>query len=1175
MKSQLNIDNYNSIKGYLLNSKALQKDISAIKRRIRLDQVPEIVKFIYSVKKINANIYDPFPSNVSLLTVSAPLATVDLEKELLWTASYLKCHYQKLNIFINLSESFNKHILHGNYDECEHILNEIEQHFGYSYWYIKNKIAFLQASKGLEPQKSFSAYVRLKSNRNSATYLFAHYISYRNEPSTSYFAHRKYVEDILQKNIRDSLLHPFFKYHFAANHILGAADLSILLNVSNSVSVIDSYEALMYAVKSIIASFNSNLSLDIPYELKSKTLPNLLSDLASVVKSSALDILNNKLFEDKQQLLPSQIAYIHNQFDLAINFAKSEFYENANNIGSLVTVSRILERPNAPVDLINSIFPKKGIALEIIKRLSSLLKVDDDFENSLIYLLNLTVNYYTYAWADGLLGYIVNIISNETTDEDIYLAHYGATALQTEDLYRFWFFLKPKSKKDFYNNIANNKFINIQNSLDTLLRQKNDQTSQVDINELTFANTLKSFVSNKNSIGLTLCHRLLESEDGFIKYSAMRMYCQLLLRSKKFDECIDFVVTKYIDNNRVLAFLPIEKIVKELEAIKFTTSDPLSQSILLDIYKLISDNRLERRKKYAYEDFLKSNGVKRASELNDSLDEYPINKIIYFLKEICNENMFSKSIAFRSSQEVVRERLLVCKLLIQCDPSNTEVYQNEIKDIQRKIMIRKRVKEIEKSKIYVNSNQLKLVVSKQIKDKFARYISLIKEGIDSEYFANIETKMRDTYSKLPKDLDGASFSESILSLDLPENETYALFESMIVDLRDLFVSNTEYGLDGYLSTRIRHGTLSSQTRSVLELNNLITQRVKSTNGFVYQNNDYWPNELSINDSVVILQMEKTLSEFSQTFDSLLEKILGEWVQIKKGPDDKGMFNFSLGKQGMIILSSEVTANTSFDDFLEAIFKQFYLVLEDALDKFRERISSEIKPSINDMFDHLLKQVNSISNIPNIAVLNTAISRTRSEVQVAIDRVTEWFRLSKEFANEPFTVDDSINISIDSITTLYPDFKANLDVAEEVTCLFVNGQYLANYVDIFFIIFENIIKHSGYYGQSKADIFIFIKNNNIVVNIENAIASLELSIKSKRKLNQIKDYIDKNISQEYVNLEGGSGFFKIQKILQYDIADDINNGIPYFSFGADSQKFFVQINFPFDSKQFVKHEDIDR
>jgi hypothetical protein len=93
---------------------------------------------------------------------------------------------------------------------------------------------------------------------------------------------------------------------------------------------------------------------------------------------------------------------------------------------------------------------------------------------------------------------------------------------------------------------------------------------------------------------------------------------------------------------------------------------------------------------------------------------------------------------------------------------------------------------------------------------------------------------------------------SLMALSLPKNEMDDLFQAMIINLRDEFISSAEHGLDGYLSVRIRHGTLVSQLRSPLEAANLITKKHSETGA--YYSNEHWKKKLVLFSELIRLNL---------------------------------------------------------------------------------------------------------------------------------------------------------------------------------------------------------------------------------------------------------------------------------------------------------------------------------
>ena len=62
-----------------------------------------------------------------------------------------------------------------------------------------------------------------------------------------------------------------------------------------------------------------------------------------------------------------------------------------------------------------------------------------------------------------------------------------------------------------------------------------------------------------------------------------------------------------------------------------------------------------------------------------------------------------------------------------------------------------------------------------------------------------------------------------------------LFTEIVTTIRNEFVSSGEYGLDGYLSLNIRHGTLAGQLRAPLAKYNLLaTYKIETDTYDIHQ-----------------------------------------------------------------------------------------------------------------------------------------------------------------------------------------------------------------------------------------------------------------------------------------------------------------------------------------------------
>ncbi|MCA1386755.1 hypothetical protein I6F34_38995, partial [Bradyrhizobium sp. BRP05] len=172
--------------------------------------------------------------------------------------------------------------------------------------------------------------------------------------------------------------------------------------------------------------------------------------------------------------------------------------------------------------------------------------------------------------------------------------------------------------------------------------------------------------------------------------------------------------------------------------------------------------------------------------------------------------------------------------------------------------------------------------------------------------------------------------------------------NVLNEILDFFLSNNEYGLDTYLSTRIRHGTLQGQLRSPFQKNNLITTR-KSDKSDEYIANDIMLKRINGNAKSI----NKIFSDFSYKIDSLIEDVKKNWMQIKiNGKNPQGMFDFD----DLDLSFEELYSNVSSESSPKIIFELIIQHLWDETEKSLERIRERLKKELCDQFIELLTKL---------------------------------------------------------------------------------------------------------------------------------------------------------------------------------------------------------------------------
>lgn len=107
-----------------------------------------------------------------------------------------------------------------------------------------------------------------------------------------------------------------------------------------------------------------------------------------------------------------------------------------------------------------------------------------------------------------------------------------------------------------------------------------------------------------------------------------------------------------------------------------------------------------------------------------------------------------------------------------------------------------------------------------------------------------------------------------------------------------------------------------------------------------------------------------------------------------------------------------------------------------------------------------------------------------------------------------------------------------------------------------MIFENIVRHSGLADPFRAHVQIAHEDDSIRCRIENDIAPERITPAILGRVESIKRALDNSQHMSSISSEGGTGFFKISKILTHDVR---LSQMPRFGF-VDTNRFFVELTF---------------
>ncbi|WP_147443172.1 hypothetical protein [Corallococcus sp. AB011P] len=1100
--------------------------------------------------------HTPFPTALSELKTHPGLDVLHPAREIAWMAAYCHAHAKALSIFAGKSLVYQKYVLCGEYAEAARVLSEIERSLGQSIWLIKNRVALFQLMGGLEKQKEYVKQVIKGSPREGVASFVAYQVSQGNEETVTPIGFMRRQRKMLAKHFPQEL-GVYLTYHIAPEGRLELTDVAHILRNEQSGTIIDGYEAL---VATITASVNSG------HEALGPACKSAIQMLAACVDDARLLTIRKAIFGDSAGSDEGNVAVdeahrllLRGNYVESLRISMDGLRNDPSNPALLVLAAQASasEGPTGQDAGEGDNSQDGPLWRKIVEKLKLILSRTEDVEEATNSLLRWSLNFHGHAWANAIAEFVGRERSPEPGARLMHAAQYALAFGVSE----------PGAALPGMDSGLRHAFL--QRYLD---RPDGDELRiyAEALSGGTIPAALADGFCQEQFALLRAEHHLLASRfvdalaasagigepsstDRMYDRYRLRIQCGVLLRLGRIDECIELMGATFAYDYTMYDMLPLRDAAEAINGgVRQRLRSRLALAIVYDMYYEFVSRDLKKYIVFAYEDFLTAHGVARPSELSGFLDRFDYDQIEYFLANVCIESVMGKSIVFKGSREVTEERIAVCRLLLDMKSSQADELQAEIRELLGGLMVRRRLRDVEQRKIYVDLAGVVRTAETRLREDFNRYAAFLKHGVGT---ARLTTAAALAESKDKVKLVDA---EGQARLSLPSNEAMDILGSIVARLRDEYVSSSAHGLDGYLSVRIRHGTLSGHLRSPVEAQKLITPWDEASGE--YRPNEAWAAKFSGSTKGVREHIEARLGRFSRDFDEIVRMMLNEWIRVRRVPEDKGLFNFVFYETDAVGLAQLVGLNVGFVELVNAIFAMFGRRLEHSLKVVREAIERIAKSKVNDLLAELQSEISQIRGELDPRAFNdfsNAISAARTGVQVAFDRVVEWFRVSAATAQDPFSIEDAVRVSVESVRTATRVVNARISLNGTERRRLLQGILLPAFVDLFFIVFDNIVKHSATSSPHEANIQITYGDEKIHCLVESPIGAAAMAAPLRTRVEDIRTSMRESSNLAAVSREGGTGLLKIRKILTHDLQLP-----PVLDFGfREDRVFFVSFSIP--------------
>ncbi|MBD5772660.1 hypothetical protein [Marinomonas colpomeniae] len=636
---------------------------------------------------------------------------------------------------------------------------------------------------------------------------------------------------------------------------------------------------------------------------------------------------------------------------------------------------------------------------------------------------------------------------------------------------------------------------------------------------------------------------LVEGDILFIDFCISSLKLECLYNLDKSKEVMEFVSNECCSEETIKSFLPITEAIRELDTNDYKISSPLllSPIVLYNDWVRSESTESFTDLRYFFKNAIKKLGCAKPSELTFEGAGLSKDLYIFFLNKVCIPSVIDSLKAINSTVDVLNERIEICQKLIAFNSSNKAVYQDEMLLIKKQIQLQEGRRFLDSTRIYVDSDSLSRWAKKNISEDYYRFKDISGLNPDMDFDdSGVD------YTGSEEDVD--------FDIDLYEkNEANSLLFEIVNKFVYQFLTNSSFGLDYYLSKRIRHQSFVGLIRSHYEFSDLIVNKDAEDKG--YQSNSYWMQRFKALDVKSINKLDDCFKVFSEEFDKEIFSFRDEKLHIRSKEHPEGLIQIKYAYSIQKIIYDPLSKSETLDEFIDYLNFILNILLAVPLQETREYVDNIFKAKLANIAHDFRSKVNSIAGRdPEFNEFDRVLSERSTAVQHSLDEVIRWFTpAASEDIQTTFSLEEMINISVDGIKSLFNSFSPDLELKvssdREVQMI---GENLVFINDVLFILFDNAKQHSGL-ERPKISLLSEIRDSSLIIDFKSSVATSLLS-KHEKEILKIKDFISKGDLSSRTKKEGKSGIIKIAASLS-----GVDGAM--LDYGFDDGDFYIKVVSP--------------
>ncbi|MEB0296281.1 hypothetical protein QN407_18310 [Pseudomonas sp. 10S4] len=1124
------VSNQHTMKAKVASQKRLgvnSEQITRLKRETRSDEFFDLLSGLNISQEQVVQIQgQPFPSTLKEV-FSTPLSSGGgvLANEIIWAVTTLLLNGKRIKNFVRLKELFELAILSNDKVNATSILSEINDDFGWSVWYMQNMLANAQYQDGVEEKRRLAAVYDEEIYENVLLSTLLRFMEKRIEGTA--------VPGYLQGELASIYEGVAYRY-FKAKLFDLDSDIDILaltLSIDSYFGAIDHYESLISTLQTMAVSEELTATLA---PILSKPIQRLFrstSDRRLVPILISFGITDTYIYADVPSKSAFIEAYSEGKYEDALKLADAHLSMHADDMGALVM------RVRAELKLNGDLEKHDGVLGEIVQHLRNIISLTADTYSSALSLYTLHDRFYGHSWTTFLRGVVNLELASDKFD-------YPSLALRRLIVLEprptpFTALLQPSSDKEHHLIKYFVKRGMFPSTIDVFhLATYGVAANPSIISEERRRRYVGSYAlaGGDYDTAIENFEWLVANSNGADSLRASAAAAISYSRNGQFSKSVELLVTGYLKWPHAPTALPLYEIVSRLD-LPENWPESICLPLAFELYTSFVSNDRMTHLRYAFERFQTEFNISAPSELKDRVSEFGLSKVVFYLDSVWRPEVMRQTVLYEGTREIEEERIKVCQVLADIDSVNSLRYLAEIRERVKTLEIAKATNLVEQSKVYVDIAAIKKALRSKLGDAYARYKSAAPSmGAPGNPLMDV---ISDVLSLSGSDMSITQIMSTmhLVSTKAP-SELDLQFAAMFAEVTNEFLRG-DHGLNAYLSTRVRHGKLSNALRKPAADEYLVTERKEGSSSYVP--NYHWAQTLNGLDQEENNELSVILENFAITLDSIISYVKDSLIQVKvthelitKDSNRLALFSYQTTNLERMYMQTNDAKVKSLDEFIDLCVQTLWDKTDANLVHVQQVLRTDIRQKLMTAFDELQRSLSTLSFSDRLGEVYNHLNRARTSTQTQLHNVTSWFKRSEVYDRQDYAIEFPVLIATNMIRNSisgagdWEGVKLNISEVQGT----MPGRSLDAMVDMFCVLFENAIGHSG---ESLLNLKVVADLEFIdgcfKATLRNSVFSKTFDERDEGRLQRIRTELTKDDTRNNAQKEGRSGFHKLWAIIK--------------------------------------------